>query len=112
MSGFSIMTDTQGPASLVTVSGRVDSQTAPQLDDALSALSAGGKNKIILDLTGVDYMSSAGLRSLVKAGRAAQDAGGELRLAGVSDAVETVLRTVGMLQMFKLYNTSGEAANF
>ena len=112
MSTLSIVTDARGPASVVTVSGRVDSQTAPQLDDALAQLAAGGKNKIVLDLKGVDYMSSAGLRSIVKAAQAAKGAGGELRLAGASEAVETVLRTVGMLQMFKLYTNSGEAANF
>jgi anti-sigma B factor antagonist len=94
------------------MSGRVDSATAPQLDDALAQLVTSGKNKIVLDLKGVDYMSSAGLRTIVKSAQAAQKTGGELRLAAVSDAVEVVLRTVGMLQMFKLYTTSGEAANF
>lgn len=112
MSTLSIVTDVRGPASVVTVSGRVDSQTAPQLDEALAQLGASGKNKIVLDLKGVDYMSSAGLRAIVKAGQAAQKAGGELRLAAVSSEIEVVLRTVGMLQMFKLYNNSGEAANF
>ena len=112
MTTLNIVTDVRGPASIVTVSGRVDSQSAPQLDDALAELAAGGKNKIVLDLKGVDYMSSAGLRAIVKAGQAAQKAGGELRLAAVSDEVEVVLRTVGMLQMFKLYTDSGEAANF
>ncbi|MBI3177832.1 MAG: STAS domain-containing protein, partial [Chloroflexi bacterium] len=85
---------------------------APQLDDALSALTGGANPKIVIDLKGVDFMSSAGLRALVKAGQAVQKAGGELRLAAVSDAVEVVMRTVGMLQMFKLYTTSGEAAVF
>ncbi len=112
MTTLSINTSVDSGASIVTVSGRVDSETAPQLDDALAQLAAGGKNKIVLDLKGVDYISSAGLRAIVKAGQAAQKSGGELRLAAVSSAVETVLRTVGMLQMFKLYNTSGEAANF
>ena len=112
MSTVSITTARMGDASIVTVSGRVDSQTAPQLDDALAQLAAGGNNKIVLDLKGVDYMSSAGLRSIVKAAQTAQKSGGELRLAAVSDSVEVVLRTVGMLQMFKLYTTSGEAANF
>jgi len=112
MSTLSIVTDVRGAASVVTVSGRVDSETAPQLDSALAQLAAGGQNKIVLDLKGVDYMSSAGLRSIVKAAQAAQKSGGELRLAAVSDSVEVVLRTVGMLQMFKLYTTSGEAANF
>ena len=112
MSTLSIATEVRVPASIVTVSGRVDSQSAPQLDDALAQLTAGGNNKIVLDLKGVDYMSSAGLRAIVKAGQAAQKTGGELRLAAVSNEVEVVLRTVGMLQMFKLYTTSGEAASF
>ena len=112
MSTLSLVTDVRGAASVVTVSGRVDSETAPQLDSALAQLAAGGNNKIVLDLKGVDYMSSAGLRSIVKAAQTAQKSGGELRLAAVSDSVEVVLRTVGMLQMFKLYTTSGEAANF
>ena len=112
MSTLSLVTDVRGAASVVTVSGRVDSETAPQLDGALAQLAAGGQNKIVLDLKGVDYMSSAGLRSIVKAAQAAQKSGGELRLAAVSDSVEVVLRTVGMLQMFKLYTTSGEAADF
>jgi anti-anti-sigma factor len=112
MSDLSIVTDVQGGASIVTVNGRVDSETASQLDNALAQLTAGGKNKIVLDLKGVEYISSAGLRAIVKAGQAAQKTGGELRLADVSEAVETVLRTVGMLQMFKLYTTSGKAAKF
>ena len=112
MSTLSIVTDATGPVSIVTVSGRVDSETAPRLDDALAPLAAGANSKVVLDLQGVDYISSAGLRSIVKAAQAAQKSGGELRLAAVSDAVEVVLRTVGMLQMFKLYTTSGEAAKF
>ncbi|MBI5935691.1 MAG: STAS domain-containing protein [Chloroflexi bacterium] len=112
MSTVSITTARMGDASIMTVSGRVDSETAPQLDDALAQLAAGGNNKIVLDLKGVDYMSSAGLRAIVKAAQAAQKAGGDFRLAAVSNAVEVVLRTVGMLQMFKLYTSSGEAANF
>ncbi len=112
MSTLSIVTDFKDSASIVTVSGRVDSETAPQLDDALAPLAAGANSKIVVDLQGVNYMSSAGLRAIVKASQAAQKSGGELRLAAVSDAVEVVLRTVGMLQMFRLYTTSGEAANF
>lgn len=112
MSTLSINTNMQDGVSIVTVSGRVDSESAPQLDAALVQAAAQGQGRTVLDLKGVDYMSSAGLRAVVKASQAAQAAGGELRLAAVSDAVEVVMRTVGMLQMFKLYTTSGEAAKF
>lgn len=112
MTKLLIKTDLTGMVPVVSIKGRVDSDSAPQLDSALADVLGEGKNKIVLDLREVDYMSSAGLRSIVKNAQAAQKSGGELRLASVSDAVEVVLRTVGMLQMFKLYTTSGEAASF
>jgi len=56
---------TYGKWSLITSSGRVDGHTSSELDSALkSALSSGAKF-IALDLSGVDYMSSAGLRVLL-----------------------------------------------
>lgn len=111
MDKFSIRSDMRDSVAVVTVSGRIDSESAPSLDAELTKVAA-AKNKIVLDLKDVEYLSSAGLRAIVKAAQAAQKSGGELRLAAVSDAVEVVMRTVGMLQMFKLYTTSGEAANF
>jgi anti-anti-sigma factor len=50
---------------VVTVVGRVDSNTAPQMDQALKGLVDNGRFKIVLDLAGVEYMSSAGLRAMV-----------------------------------------------
>jgi len=50
------------------------------------------------------------LRALVKALKDAQKSGGDVHLAAVSQPIKVVLRTVGMLQMFKMYATSEEAA--
>ena len=72
MSTLSIATDNAQGVSVMTVKGRVDSETAPELDGALSKLLNENKNKIVLDLQGVDYLSSAGLRALVKALKDAQ----------------------------------------
>jgi anti-anti-sigma factor len=60
-------------------------------------------------LQGVDYISSAGLRAIVKAYQAARKSGGDLRLASVSTPVEVVLRTVGMMQMLQMFPTEQEA---
>lgn len=110
MAPLLIETDNTQAVSIMKVQGRVDSDTAPELDGALSKLLADGRNKIVLDLQGVDYLSSAGLRALVKALKDAQGAGGDVRLASVSEAIRGVLLTVGMMQMFKLFPTSEEAA--
>lgn len=110
MSTLSIATENAESISVMTVKGRVDSETAPELDAALATLLNENRNKIVLNLQGVEFLSSAGLRALVKALKDAQKSGGDVRLAAVSQPIEVVLRTVGMLQMFKMYATNEEAA--
>jgi anti-sigma B factor antagonist len=110
MPALSIETDNKKSVPVMVVKGRVDSDTAPELDNALSKLLNDKMNKIVLNLQGVDYLSSAGLRALVKALKEAQNSGGDLRLASVSEPIEVILRTVGMMQMFKMFSTSDEAA--
>ena len=109
MTMLSIETDNRQSVSVMKVKGRVDSETAPELDDALAKLLQSSRNKIVLDLQGVDYMSSAGLRAMVKAYQAAQKSGGDVRLASVSTPVEVILRTVGMMQMLQMFSTDQEA---
>jgi anti-sigma B factor antagonist len=110
MENLFINTDNTQAVTIMSVKGRVDSSTAPELDSALSKLLSSDRNKIVLNLQAVEYLSSAGLRALVKALKDAQKSGGDLRLAAVSQPIEVILRTVGMLQMFKMFSTSEEAA--
>jgi len=107
---ISIETDNTQGVSVMKVKGRVDSETAPELDTALSKLLNDNKNKIVLNLQSVDFLSSAGLRAMVKALNGAQKSGGDVHLASVSQPIEVILRTVGMMQMFKIYSTNEEAA--
>ena len=109
MADLIIVTDNTQNVAVMNVKGRVDSNTAPDLDSALANLLKSNRNKIVLNLEAVDYLSSAGLRALVKALKDSQAAGGDLRLAAVSQPIEVILRTVGMMQMFKLFSTSEEA---
>jgi anti-sigma B factor antagonist len=110
MDMLSIETDNRQSVSVMKVKGRVDSETAPEFDDALTKLLQNNKNKIVLNLQDVNYMSSAGLRAMVKAYQSANKSGGDVRLAAVSEPIEVILRTVGMMQMFKMFSTSEEAA--
>jgi anti-sigma B factor antagonist len=106
---LSIETDNRQSVSVMKVKGRVDSETAPELDDALARLLQENRNQIVLNLQGVEYISSAGLRAVVKAYQAAKKSGGDMRLASVSTPVEVILRTVGMMQMLQMYPTEQEA---
>lgn len=109
MAMLSIDTDQLQGVSLIKVKGRVDSDAAPELDDTLTKLLQ-DNNKIVLNLEGVEYISSAGLRAIVKAYQSAKKSGGNVHLASASSSVEGILLTVGMMQMFKMFATSEEAA--
>jgi anti-sigma B factor antagonist len=109
MKNLSIVTDNTKDIAVMNIKGRVDSDTSPELDSALENLLNSEKNKIVLNLETVDYLSSAGLRALVNALKKAQESGGDLRLAAVSEQIEVIFRTVGMLQMFKMFPSEEEA---
>ncbi|MCI0711706.1 MAG: STAS domain-containing protein [Chloroflexi bacterium] len=94
---------------LIEVSGRVDSTTADQLGKALNDAIDEGQSQLVLDLSRVDYMSSAGLRELVSALKRLQRGRGDLRLAALSERVEEVLELAGLDEIFKIYETQVEA---
>jgi anti-sigma B factor antagonist len=94
---------------LVEVSGRVDSMNASELGVALANEIDGGRNLLVLDLAGVDYMSSAGLRELVNSLKRAKKATGDLRLAQPSERVREVLDMGGLDTIFQIFETQTEA---
>lgn len=93
---------------VVMISGRVDSVTAAALDEQLSKI-AHENNRLVFDLSGVTYLSSAGVRAVVKTMQSAEKSGGGVVLANVSEVVGKVLETVGMTQMLRLFPSVEEA---
>lgn len=94
---------------LVTVTGRVDGTNWSELDGAFSALHAEGRYSIVVDVEGVDYMSSAGLRALVAALRECKNHGGDLRIANPSQRMSDVLSLAGLDTVFSIYDDQASA---
>lgn len=88
---------------LITVRGRIDSTNASELEDALQAVMENGRYNVVLNLSDVTYMSSAGLRALVSALRESKKRRGDVRLAAPSDRVVEVLELAGLLPLFETY---------
>lgn len=89
---------------LVTLTGRVDSATAPRLSDALAALNNEGHYKIVIDMTGLEYMSSAGFRALISAQRTCKNFNrGEVVLASIPENILSALELAGFTMLFKLF---------
>jgi anti-sigma B factor antagonist len=90
---------------LIKVSGRIDSSTAPQLSDAIDLLLKKNRFKLVLDLSGVEFMSSAGLRVLVNTQKNCRRYNrGELVLAAVPKNILAALDLTGFIPLFKFYD--------
>ena len=89
---------------LVAVKGRVDSSTAPKLSEALDAIAAEGRYKIVLDMAALEYMSSAGFRALIAAQRTCKRFNrGEVVLATVPVNINSALELAGFTTLFRIF---------
>lgn len=104
-----IRVSTLDHVTLVEVNGRVDSMNAGDLGAALSSAIDAGSKQIVLDLSQVSYMSSAGLRELVSAFKKARRVNGDLRIAQPSPRVQEVLEMAGLDTIFQIYPTQIDA---
>ena len=90
-----LATQTRGLAAIVRLGGTLDLYGAPELDREVDRLLRSGKaREILLDLRGIVFMDSLGLRSLVRAHRTAHRAGVPLWIVRGGPAVSQVLRIV------------------
>ena len=95
---------------LVKATGRIDSQTAPQLSEAFSAISEAQRFKIVFDMGGVDYISSAGLRVMIDVQKTCKRWNrGEMVLANVPQRIYEALDLAGFVPLFKLFDDVVEA---
>jgi len=96
---------------VVKVSGRVDHQTAPDLERALRDIVSQGRHNIVLDLSDVPYISSAGLKALQATAKSARSGliGGDLRLVGLKPNIKEIFDTIGFTQLFKIYDDQVDA---
>lgn len=82
--------------SLIRVAGRVDSSNAAELDTTLKETMGSGSYNIVINLSEVSYMSSAGLRAMVSALRECKKHRGDVRLSEPSQRVAEVLDLAGL----------------
>ena len=82
------------------VSGRLDTQTAPELENKLDSILSGLK-ELTFDMTNLEYVSSAGLRVILKAQKA-MNAQGSMKLTGVNDSIMEVFDITGFLDILTI----------
>jgi anti-sigma B factor antagonist len=90
---------------LIKVEGRIDSATAPELSDALNGIMENNHFKIVIDFSGVNFISSAGLRVLINTQKNCKRYNrGEVVLTNLSKNVYSSLDLAGFTELFKIFD--------
>jgi anti-sigma B factor antagonist len=108
-----VTTKAMNDVELITISGRVDSVEAAKLAGALESAHKRGRHKIVVDMSQVEYMSSAGFRALGDAQRnSKRNQRGEVVLANVPPLVREALELVGLAEYFHISENVDSASEF
>ncbi len=94
-----------GGAALATVSGRVDLSNAEALREALAAAITSAENALVVDLSGNDYINSAGLNSLMIVFKAAKPLGKAFAIAGLQPLLLEIFTISRFNLVFPLFDT-------
>lgn len=90
---------------LMKATGRIDSATAPRVAETLNAIMDEGRYKLIIDMTDVTFISSAGLRVLINTQKVCRRYNrGELALTNVPPNIYSALDLAGFTSLFKIYD--------
>jgi anti-sigma B factor antagonist len=104
-----ITSQAAGSVTVLKMVGKLDAQSAPAANDQLKALIGSGKTKVVLDLDGLTYISSAGLGILNANQAEARKAGGMIRLACVKPQVKDVFDLLKFTLLFPMFGTVQDA---
>ena len=90
---------------IVTVEGRLDTISAPDFESRVQDRIAEGEIRFVIDLSKLEYISSAGLRSILIAGKSTAATGGQLCCCGLHGVVKKVFEVSGFTSLFPIHNS-------
>ncbi len=90
---------------LIKATGRIDSQTAPQLEEAFRGITADGRFRIVFDMSSVEFVSSAALRAMISAQKTCKRWNrGQVVLAAVPQRIHDTLDLAGFVPLFEFFD--------
>jgi anti-anti-sigma factor len=106
-----IETKTLQDCELIVLSGEINSESAPALEQTLLSLIDAGKKNLVINLRGVAFISSAGLRALLAAHKQVRKKvpRGRVAISEIPAQLRKTFELVGMNIMFDLYDSDTEA---
>jgi anti-sigma B factor antagonist len=100
----------QGSVTVIEPKGKITiGEGDVLLREEISKLLAENKKQLVLDLSGVSYMDSAGVGELVSVYTSVKNRGGDLKLSGLTKKIKDLLQITQLMTIFETYETTGEA---
>lgn len=90
---------------ILHLAGRLDSSSSPELERQVTEQVENGAHRLVFDLGALDYISSAGLRVILLAGKKLRGVKGKLVLVGLRDMVREVFDMSGFMTLFAVEDT-------
>lgn len=109
MSGLTISEENAGDVAVMVPGGRIDSSTAKDFETAVLNRIAAGGQKMVFDFADLDYISSAGLRVVLLAGKRLKAAGGALVLCALQPSIREVFEISGFISLFEVRDSRADA---
>ncbi len=104
-----IISSEQDDVTILALSGSLDAMTAESALEAINLELDRQRTQLVLDIDGLEFMSSAGLRAILATLQTSRQKGGDLRLAGGSSNIKRMLDFSGFTKILKSYDTTAEA---
>jgi len=98
-----------GEVLLVALTGQLDGFSSSEVERHLLGLIEAGEKRLVLDLKGLEYISSVGLGALVLVNRRMKEAGGQVCFCNAREAVRQIFALSGLLQLLQFEVTEQEA---
>ncbi|MBR1406267.1 MAG: STAS domain-containing protein [Bacteroidales bacterium] len=89
-------------ATVVVLTGRLDTPSAQEVSKAMEPVVADASGTIILDCSGLEYISSSGLRIFLTVRKAAAVQGGKVIVKGINSDIRNVFMMTGFLNLFEI----------
>lgn len=99
---FELIRDRHGGVLVLAPRGRLDNDNAAEFELAAQELLAAGERHLVIDLSGLNYASNAGLRVLGKLGKALKSPSTSLRLCSLTPALRQVFDAAGIAMVFDI----------
>ena len=97
-------------ATILDVSGNIDMSNSPEVRKVLlRELHVKDVSRVLLNLTGVAYIDSSGVASLVEGLKASRETGSRFILFGLNEAAREVLKISRLLKLFEVYDDESQA---